>query len=392
MKGSRDILLGFIVSLSGLLLLHALSQFRVEGSNRALIPAEPTQVAGVTEDPALALNWGLTTIHAPEAWNKAVRDHNVIVAVIDTGVDISHPDLRPNIWWNPGETGLDENGLSKATNGIDDDGNGLIDDVHGWNFANNSPEIMDDHGHGTHIAGIIAAKRLNGLGSSGVAPDVSLMVLKYYDPQGDGTQNLIATIRAIRYAVQMGAKIINYSGGGILRSQQEEEAMRWAAEKGVLVVAAAGNEGLNSDFFQFYPADYDLPNILSVTAVDRHLHLLKGSNFGKETVDIGAPGHNIYSTLPGGNYGFMSGTSQATAFVSGAAALLIAQEPDTSRPESTIARLLETGTLIESLRGRSRSGRLVNVEAAVGRMTVSPSLAQGDRSRNRQPAKEREWF
>jgi subtilisin family serine protease len=163
----------------------------------------------------------------------------------------------------------------------------------------------------------------------------------------------------------MGAKIINYSGGGILRSPLEETALKWAAQKGVLVIAAAGNEGLNSDFFHFYPADYDLPNILSVGAIDRADTLLNVSNYGTSTVDIAGPGKNIYSTLPGGTHGFMTGTSQATAFATGLAALLMAHNPRLNNPQILIHHILNHGRKLASLKGRIKSGSILNALTAI---------------------------
>jgi subtilisin family serine protease len=175
------------------------------------------------------------------------------------------------------------------------------------------------------------------------------MILKYYDEHSTGEANLRHTVEAMRYAVRNGANIINYSGGGVLRSQAEEQALKFASDHHVLLVAAAGNEGLNSDFFHFYPADYDLPNILSVAAVDRQGHLLGLSNYGRGTVDVAAPGRNIYSTLPYGGHGFMSGTSQATAFVTGVAALLMAENSSYKDPQLLIQHLLNHGRKMASL-------------------------------------------
>ncbi|MBX3022703.1 MAG: S8 family serine peptidase [Bdellovibrionales bacterium] len=311
------------------------------------------------------MNWGLKAISAEVAWLEGAADKSVIVAIIDTGADINHPNLSKNIWTNPGETGVAPDGSDKASNGIDDDGNGFVDDAHGWDFVSNSPALMDEHGHGTHIAGIIGAAPFDGPGASGVAPGVSLMILKYYDTETAGLDNLANTVRAIRYAVDNGAKIINYSGGGILRNRLEEEALRYAAENGVLVVAAAGNEGVNSDFFPFYPADYDLPNIISVGAVDRGGELLAVSNYGLGSVDLVAPGKNIFSTLPQGRYGYMTGTSQATAFVSGVAALMMAHDARYRDPATLRAQLLSSGRSLTSLRGKIGSGQLLNAALAL---------------------------
>jgi subtilisin family serine protease len=358
LKGYKEILVSFSVGLLSLgTYLKIIEKYK--NSERPSIKSEATPLQGRSEDQNLSLSWGLKDIRAHEAWRIQKGNRDIIVAVIDTGCDVHHPDLKDNIWVNPGESGMDVNGIPKSSNGLDDDGNGFADDVHGWNFVNDNAGVMDDHGHGTHIAGIIGA------GSSGVAPRVSLMILKYYDDSTSGEQNLGNTVRAIYYAVDNGARIINYSGGGILRSAQEEAALAWAAHKGVLVVAAAGNEGLNSDFFHFYPADYELPNILSVAALDRAGQLLNVSNFGPSTVDIAAPGKNIHSTLPGGSHGFMTGTSQATAFATGLAALVMAQSPRLRKPSQIIEHLLSHGRKLTALKGRVRSGSILNAAAAV---------------------------
>lgn len=365
MKGCREILFSFSAGLAVLGTYHQLNQFLT--TERQLPVHEPTVLQGRSEDPALSLSWGLNEIRAPKAWAISRGAKDIIVAVIDTGCDVHHPALNKNIWLNTGETGLDENGSPKASNGVDDDKNGFVDDLHGWNFVGNNPDVMDEHGHGTHIAGLIG-------GSNGVAPRVSLMVLKYYDEDTNGEQNLRNTIRAIKYAVKMGAKIINYSGGGIIRSEEEEAVIRWASHRGVLFVAAAGNEGLNSDFFHFYPANYELPNVLSVGASDRKGALLKISNFGKSTVDIVAPGKNIYSSLPQGQYGYMTGTSQATAFVTGLAALLMSRMDD-PRPAGVIARIVDSGRPLASLRGLTRRGSIADAEQALQNQVRNPVTA-----------------
>lgn len=312
---------------------------------------EPIPYMDVDETLAAAtLFWGHHSIGTDNYSQFANDAPHVVVAVIDTGCDIYHPALQNQVWTNQGESGLNENGEDRATNGIDDDQNGWVDDVHGWNFVSRDPGIMDDHGHGTHISGIIAR----------AAPNAKLMVLKYYSPENSGRDNLNFTVEAIRYAVKMKAQIINYSGGGVLRSREEEAALNWAAQNGVLVVAAAGNEGVNSDFYPFYPANYGLPNIVAVTAVDRHGALLPTSNFGRSTVDIAAPGKNIYSTLPGGQYGYLTGTSQATAFVSGVAALFMAIDPELNDFHATKTWLLGHGRPTLSLKGQTRTESIVS--------------------------------
>lgn len=280
----------------------------------------------------------------------------IVVAVIDTGADTLHPVLKDNLWTNPGETGLDASGRDKSTNGVDDDGNGYIDDVHGWNFAGDSNNLADLHGHGTHVAGIIHS----------VSPKTNLMILKYYDPDASGEDNLNNTVKAIRYAIQMKAQIINYSGGGTTKYPAEELAIREAQRQGILIAAAAGNERSNSDVYGFYPADYGLSNIISVTAIDESRRVLASSNYGTHTVDIAAPGHNVTSTLPGGKFGTMTGTSQATAYVSGAAALLMAETPGLIRsPELLIQQLTQTGDEDLFLIGKTKHETALNTQRSL---------------------------
>ncbi|OFZ10913.1 MAG: hypothetical protein A2Z20_03380 [Bdellovibrionales bacterium RBG_16_40_8] len=308
--------------------------------------SQKKEVDVLFNDPAMSQKWDLNFTNATEAWTKhrAVGSRNVKVCVIDTGVDVKHPDLTNNIWVNPGESGRDSLSRNKATNGVDDDGNGYVDDVNGFNFVANNNDLSDRHGHGTHIAGIIGAEGSNKIGISGMSPQVSLVIAKYYDPSSPANSNLLNTVRAIRYCIVVGSDIINYSGGGLEPSEKEREAVALAREKGILFVAAAGNEQSNSDVKKYYPADYDLDNIISVTAFDRERNVLPSSNYGEHSVDIAAPGKNIYSTLPGGNYGYMTGTSQATAIVTGVAALIRAHFSDFDAAR-IIRHITQTGDL-----------------------------------------------
>lgn len=331
-------------------------------------PTEEKQV--LLNDPAMSKNWGLmgtggtSDISANEAWKITQGSRDIRVAVIDTGIDINHPDIKANLWVNAGETGFDSKGRDKATNGVDDDGNGFIDDVHGWNFVQNNNQLTDNHGHGTHVAGIVGAEGGNGIGISGVSPKVSLMILKYFDPKSNGNDNLKNTIKAIQYAVKMNANIINYSGGGLDYSKDEFSAVQEAKDKGILFVAAAGNEYSNSDKSHYYPANYGLDNIISVTAINPAAEVLKSSNFGVKSVHIAAPGENIFSTLPNNRYGVMTGTSQATAFVSGVAALIMADNREFNylQVKNQILRTADQRSIV--LRGKTQTaGRLNSFRA-----------------------------
>lgn len=330
-----------------------------------LVKDQTTQVedepSALFNDPAIKQAWGLKKSDAARAWAVSQGSKDTLVAVIDTGIDENHEDLKGNLWVNPGESGKDSLGRDKASNGIDDDQNGYIDDVHGWNFVSNNNRLTDNHGHGTHIAGIIGAEAGNNRGISGISPKVSLMILKYFDPKVPNTDNLKNTVSAIRYAVKMGAHIINYSGGGVEYSQDEFEAVQLAEKKGVLFVAAAGNERSNSDQNHYYPADYGLKNIVSVTAIDPTTEVLASSNFGVLTVDIAAPGQNILSCLPNNSYGLMTGTSQATAFVSGAAALIMSHKHQYFKAAEVKNYILSTGDTASTLIAKTKTSRQLNL-------------------------------
>jgi thermitase len=357
-------------------------------------------VSVLLNDPAMNQKWGLVQNQIGKAWKISQGSKKIKVAIIDTGIDAKHEDLKDNLWVNAGETGFDSLGRDKATNGIDDDGNGFIDDVYGWNFVTNNNDLSDNHGHGTHIAGIIGAVGGNGKGISGVSPEVSLMILKYYDPKGYGEDNLKNTIKAIHYAIDNGAHIINYSGGGLEYSADEKAAIEKARKRGILFIAAAGNERSNSDIKKYYPADYNLDNIISVTAIDNQTRVLPSSNYGVLTVDIGAPGSNIYSTLPDNKYGFMTGTSQATAYVSGVAALVLAHHSD-YKPYQVAKYLTNTGDIIDSLKGKTLYNRRLNsyralsiLDSGVGATgVIADNLSSGslktsfssDNSKNQSP-------
>ena len=330
-----------------------------------------------TNDPSIQKKWGLSQIDAHRAWSLSKGSHGVVVAVIDTGADLRHEDLKQNLWINPGEKGLDSLGRDKKTNGVDDDKNGYIDDVYGWNFVHYNGDVKDHHGHGTHIAGIIGAVRNNGKGISGVAPNIQLMILKYYE-SGVPTDHLKNTVRAIHYAIEMGADIINYSGGGMSFSQEEREAILKAQRRGILFVAAAGNESSDADDAKshYYPASYNLSNIISVAAIDSNEKMVSSSNWGVRNVDVAAPGRKILSTLPLNSYGYMTGTSQATAYVSGAAALIM----DRKKYKQAIKvkkHILSTGDPIQSLYGRVKTAKRLNLFKALALSDRDESLGGG---------------
>ncbi|HKQ98885.1 MAG TPA: S8 family serine peptidase, partial [Candidatus Polarisedimenticolia bacterium] len=296
-------------------------------------------------------------ISATSAWDVSTGSPAVVVAVIDTGVDYTHPDLAANIYINDGEI---------AGNNLDDDGNGFVDDVRGWDFVNHDNDPIDDAGHGTHVAGTIGAVSDNGAGVAGVAWQVRLMPIKFLGAGGSGTT--ADAISSIDYATLMGVDIMSNSWGGGGFSQAMLDAIRDANDADILFVAAAGNNGTNTDVSTFYPADYDAPNILSVAATDRTDHLASFSNYGVATVDLAAPGVDILSTLRGGGYGLLSGTSMATPHVSGAAALIRSVAPDIDVAHLR-QRILSQVDPIPGLAGSLASG---------GRLNAFLGIAQPD--------------
>lgn len=265
-------------------------------------------------------------VDAPEAWEKVTGSEEVVVGVIDTGINYTHPDIAQNIWSNPGETGLDSEGRNKSTNGIDDDDNGFIDDFRGWNFIDNDNNPIDHNGHGTHVAGIIGAVGNNGVGIAGVNWSVKLVPIQVFDALG--YTDLVTIMWGINYATIMGFPITNNSYGGYDTVSAFEDVLKANLNAGSLFVAAAGNDGLSTEVSPFFPASYDLENIISVAASDQSDRLAEFSNFGKTSVDLSAPGVNILSLWLGERYLSNSGTSMASPVVAGAAALLKALHPE----------------------------------------------------------------
>jgi subtilisin family serine protease len=294
-------------------------------------------------------------IDAPEAWDLTTGNAGVTVAVIDSGVDTTHPDLAPNIWSNPGERGG-----GKETNGVDDDGDGLIDDVHGWDWVASDANPADPNGHGTHVAGTIGARGNDGLGVSGVAWNTGLMALRVLDASGNGL--LSDVIAAYGYAAAHGAAVVNASFGGAGFSQAEYDAIH--AAPGTLFVAAAGNDATNNDADADYPCAYDLPNLICVAATDQQDALASFSNYGAATVDLAAPGTRIASDQPGSSFAYMSGTSMATPQVTGSAALVFAHRPGAS--VGLVRQAILGGADPDpALTGKTVTGARLNARAAL---------------------------
>lgn len=282
------------------------------------------------------LSWGINgqnervTINLPNAWKNFNMNKEVIVAVVDTGIDPSHPFLKNNIYV-PGGVASERN--------------------YGLDFSAGRESKFrpyDQHGHGTHVSGIIKA----------IFPDVKILPIKYYNPEATGAQNLKSNIDALRFAVEQNVDVINYSGGGPAPSTEELKVLKEAERKGILVVAAAGNEESNIDRYdKYFPASYGLSNVIAVTAYDQDLRVISPFNWGPQTVDVAAPGYRIKSTLPNGRAGYLTGTSQATAFVTGVAALIKAQNPELNAVQ--IKDLIRKSAKQEiTLMGKCNAGKL----------------------------------
>ncbi len=314
-------------------------------------------------DPRFSDLWGLhntgqsggkldADIDGPEAWDFIFGSDQVIVAVIDTGVDYTHEDLAPNMWINQPEW--------NGTPGVDDDGNGYVDDIYGYDFRNEDPNPMDDHYHGTHCAGTIGAAGNNGKGITGICWDVKIMALKFLGSSGSGTTS--DAIQCIQYAVQMGANVMSNSWGGGDYSQALYDAIQAAGNANVLFVAAAGNNGSNNDTYPHYPSNYTLPNVISVMATDRNDTRSDFSNYGPTSVDLGAPGTSILSCEPGNRYQYLNGTSMACPHVSGACAALWSLNPGLSADE---VKNILLSTVDPTLPGRCVSEGRLNLYNAV---------------------------
>ena len=287
-------------------------------------------------------------IKAPLAWDQFVGDPNIKIGVIDTGVDYNHPDLASNIWTNPGEI---------PGNNLDDDQNGYVDDVHGYDFANNDGDPFDDNGHGSHVSGTIAAVGNNNVGVVGVNWQAKIVAIKFLSAGGSGST--AGAIAGVQYAIAVGVKLTSNSWGGGGFSQALLDAINAAGAAGQLFVAAAGNESANTDASPHYPSSYDTPYVLAVAATDANDNLASFSNFGATTVDIAAPGVAILSTTPGNTYQSFSGTSMATPHVSGVAALAMGRFPGI-QPLQVKTLILNAADVKPQLAGKCLTGGRLN--------------------------------
>ena len=360
---SRDRVLAWSADVSGLV------SFDPE------IVVRPT---AMPNDPSFASQWSLNNVgqtggridadvDAVEAWQITTGSRGVVVAVIDSGIDFSHPDLAANIWTNPREI---------AGNGVDDDADGYVDDVHGWDFVDVDNMPQDGFGHGTHVSGIIGAVGNNAAGVSGIAWQVSILPLRFQNNSGMGYTG--AAISALNYATKLrraGVPIYvsnNSWGGGTTFSSTLQAAIKAHGDAGITFVVASGNSGADNDVVPRYPSGYAGDNVIAVAATDASDNLASLSNYGRTSVDLAAPGIDILSTLPGGRYGGMSGTSMAAPHVTGAVALLASRKPGIT-PAEVRAAIFGSVDPLASLAGKVATGGRLNVRAALDRLAVAPA-------------------
>lgn len=323
------------------------------------------------DDEMFSRQWGLfnsgqnggtagADISAMRAWAVTKGSDQVVVAVLDSGVDYSHPDLANNIWSRPP--------IIMAYRDDDLTPDGPVDDVHGFNVVEDNGDPMDDNGHGTHCAGIIGAEGGNGIGIAGVNWNVKIMPLKFMDAEGTGTTK--DAIEAINYVIDrksagVNVRVISASWGSTAKSRALEDVIRKAYEEGILFVAAAGNSSSDNDQTPHYPSSYNLGNVVSVAALNRRDELASFSNYGAKSVHIAAPGEEILSTWLKKGFEEKKGTSMATPFVAGVAALVLAQNPKMS-VDDLRARLLKSIDPVLLLKGKVSSGGRINAAKAVG--------------------------
>jgi subtilisin family serine protease len=326
-------------------------------------------------DPSFGLLWGLNNtgqtvngdqgaagadINGPEAWNVLTGSSSFVIADIDSGVNYTHPDLAANIWTNSAEAG--------GTTGVDDDGNGYVDDVRGWNFVSNNNNPNDDNGHGTHTSGTFGAVGNNGVGVAGVMWSCRIMPLKFLNSSGSGA--ISGALSALQYAVAKGVRVSNNSWGGGGFSQSFLNAINASQTIGHIFVAAAGNASSNNDASASYPASYTSGNIIAVVATNNNDGFASFSNYGATSCDVGAPGVTIFSTY-GSGYEYLDGTSMACPHVAGVVGLVYARNPTWSWSQVR-TQVLGTARTVSALSGRCATGGVVNAAAALGATAPPP--------------------
>ncbi|HEV7750500.1 MAG TPA: S8 family peptidase [Baekduia sp.] len=343
---------------------------------RAAGIARAAQVSST--DPLTAEQWSLKddgAMGTESAWRQTTGA-DVTVAIVDSGVDLGHPDLAPNLWTNAGEI---------AGNGVDDDGNGYVDDVHGFDFVGGDGDPQDANGHGTHVAGIVGARGGNGIGGSGVAWHARLMAVRVLDAEARGSTTDVA--QGIHYAVDNGARIVNLSLAGPTATADVEEAVRYAQDHGVLIVAAAGNSGADLASAPTYPAAYPEGDVLGVAATAQGGVLSSVSDYGPGA-DVAAPGEQILSTALGGGYEWRTGTSMAAPHVTGALVLLAAARPDLDAVglrDALLGHVRHTGLAVET--GALDVGAALQGVIAPDLWKAAPASVRATTTRTARPQK-----
>ncbi len=330
---------------------NQLAQFYANPMVEYIVPNVKFQMFERPNDPKYGQQWAMEKVNASKAWNITSGQRSIVVAVIDTGIDTNHEDLRDHIYTNAAEI---------PGNGIDDDGNGFVDDVHGWDFNGNDNNPMDETsaqnpGHGTHCAGIIGASFNNGLGIAGIAPGITLMPVRFIGADGSG--DLMGGAKSIDYAVMQHADVISASWGATVQKSEVMpilEAIERANAKGVAFVVAAANDGKDNDKTNVYPANAEYDNVIAVAASGASDDKPYWSNYGRAMVHVAAPGDNIFSSLPGNKYGNLSGTSMATPLVAGLVALVKSE----ASSEGRTIKPLEIRSILQA------TGADVNIQTA----------------------------
>ncbi len=330
-------------------------------------------------DPRFNFLWGLQSstgndIGAIQAWDRTTGSEDVVVGVIDSGMDIRHEDLKDNLYKNPGET---------PGNGIDDDGNGFVDDVNGWDAVTDTGTMRDQDGHGTHVSGTVGARGNNGLGVVGVNWRVKLLPLRFITVRSGSTFD---AIQCVDYAVRLrqsgvNLRVLNNSWGGSGYTQALADVIARANAAGILFVCAAGNDSVDNDSFPHFPSSYELPNVISVGAMSRVTQRAGFSNYGKRSVDIFAPGDEILSTYPDNRYQSVSGTSQASPHVAGIAGLIVAANPNVTVPQMK-ARILGSATPEIFARTACLTGGRANATVALRSESTAPGTLSDFRLTN----------
>ena len=346
------------------------------------IRINPIESDAVKKETPYAQQWGLNNIgqkvgkltgtedadiNAPEAWKVTKGDREVVLGLIDTGIFYTHPDLVPNVWENPGEI---------ASNGKDDDGDGFVDDIHGINAVNRTGDPLDDNGHGTHVSGIMGGSGSKGKGVFGVNQKVTIIGCKFLDAEGMGSMSdalvcmdYFAKLKT-REKNPVNVVAINASWGGGGSSQAMQDAIKALGDVGILFVAAAGNDAEDNDLVESYPANYKLPNIISVAATNNQDALAYFSNYGRRSVHVSAPGMDIMSTYLNNEYKIFSGTSMATPYVTGLIGLLKAN--DSSLDWKQLKNLvIAGGNSLKGLSDKTVSGRRIRAADEDGKGSLT---------------------